>query len=111
MEKVDVAQKIEHEWVRRVFVDLVGGAGLFDSALVHDYDTVGHFQCLFLVVGDKNAGDMNLVVQLRKPTGESSPHLGVRSAEWFVQQQHLRLHCKGPGKGDSLALPTRELGR
>ena len=104
MEQVDVTQEIEHEGVGWVFVDLIGGAGLLDFALVHDHDPVGHLQRLLLVVGHEYAGDVDLVMEPPEPAAQLQTHLGVERSERFVQKEHLRFHRQGAREGDALAL-------
>jgi hypothetical protein len=49
------------------------------------------------------------IVQVAQPTAQLDPDLGVERPEGFVEQQHLRLGRKRPGKRDALALPPGEL--
>ena len=59
------ADETVHERGRRMVVDLAGRADLLDAALVHHHHAVGDFERLFLVVGDEDRGDVDLVVQRR----------------------------------------------
>jgi hypothetical protein len=54
--------------------------------LVHDHDAVGDFQCLVLVVGDEDAGDMKLIVQPAQPDTQLFADLRVQGAERLVEQ-------------------------
>ena len=45
-------------------------AVLLDMPLVHHHHAVGHFERFFLVVGHKQAGDMQLVVKLAQPPAQ-----------------------------------------
>ena len=111
LEQIDIAQKAIDKGAGRVVPNLLRGADLFDLALVDDDHAVGHFQRFFLVVGDKDAGHMQLIVQAAQPAAQLFAHLGIQSAKGFIQQQHLRLHGQGAGQGDALALAARQLGR
>ena len=111
VEQVDVAEEVEHEGVGRMVVDLVRRPDLLDPPLVHHHDPVGHLQRLLLVVGDEDAGDVDLVVQPAQPAAQFRPHLGIQGAERLVQQQHLRLHRQRPGQRHPLPLPAGELRR
>ena len=111
MEEIDMTQEVEDEGIGRVLVDLVRGPGLLDPAMVHDHDPVGHLQGLFLIVGDEDAGHMDLVVKPSQPAAQFGPHLGVQGAERLIEEEHLRLHGQGPGQGDPLPLAAGELGR
>jgi hypothetical protein len=79
--------------------------------VVHQHHAVGHFQRLFLVVGDEDRGDVQLVVQAAQPAAQLLAHLGVERAEGLVEQQHARLHRQRAGQRDALALAAGELGR
>ena len=59
---VGVADKVCHESVLRLIVDVLGGSDLLHLAAVHDDDGVGHGQGLFLVVGDVDEGDVHLAL-------------------------------------------------
>lgn len=85
--------------------DFVGRTELLDPALVHHHDAVGHFQGLFLVVRDKEAGDVDLVVQTAQPTPQPLPDLRVQGAERLVRQQNIGLDGQGPGQRHALPQP------
>jgi hypothetical protein len=80
-------------------------------AMVHQHDAVGHLERFILVMRHEDAGDVQLVVQAAQPAAQFLAHLGIQRAEGLVQQQHARLHGKGAGQGNALALATRELRR
>ena len=91
--------------------DLVRRAFLLDAALVHHDDPVGDLEGLVLVVGDEDAGDVDLLVQAPQPGAQLLAHLGVERAEGLVEQQHPRLHGQGAGERHPLALAAGELAR
>ncbi len=111
MEQVDVTQKAIHERARRAVPHLLGRAFLLDAAFVDHDHAVGHLQRLLLVVGDEDAGHVQLVVQAAQPAAQFLPHLGVERAKGLVEQQYLGLHGQRPRQGNALALPARELRR
>ena len=90
-------------------IDFLGRADLLDPALVHHDDAVGELERLFLIVGDEDAGDVDLVVQPPQPSAQFLAHLGVERAEGLVEQQHLRLDRERARQGDALALAAGEL--
>ena len=104
-----MAEEFGYEGVFWAQVDVVRAAGLFDAAVVHDDDLVGHFEGFFLVVGYKDAGDAELVVDVAQPGAQLFAHFGIERAEGFVQQQQFGFDGKGAGEGDALALATGEL--
>jgi hypothetical protein len=70
VKQIDVAEKAVDKGIRRMFVDTFRAAHLFDFSLVEYHDRIGNFEGFFLVVCNKDAGDMNLIaVKLRKRTG------------------------------------------
>jgi hypothetical protein len=96
MKKVDAAEEAVDEGVGRAVVDRLRRADLLDFPLVHHHHLVGDLQGLLLVVGDEDAGDVNLVVQTAQPAAQLQAHLGVEGAEGLIEQEHLRLD-RGPG--------------
>ena len=68
-----------------------------------------HVQGFFLVVGDQDAGDVQLVVRVAQPAAQFFAHLGVECAKGFVQQEHFGLHRQDTGQGNALVLAAREL--
>ena len=79
--------------------------------MVHDDDAVGDLEGLLLVVGDEDARDADLIVEASQPAPQLLPDLGVEGPEGLVEQEDPRLDGEGPGQGDTLALPSRELRR
>ena len=59
--------KVRKELRTRLLINLIGRADLFDPPFIHDHDTVGYFQCFFLIVRDKNTGDMHFIMQSSQP--------------------------------------------
>jgi hypothetical protein len=94
-----------------VAIDLLRRAHLLHLAVVHQHHAVGHFQRFFLVVGDEDRGDVQLVVEPAQPAAQLLAHLGIERAEGLVEQQHPRLHRQRPGQRDALALAAGELRR
>ncbi len=103
------AQEAHHEVGGRLVVDLVGGAHLFHAALVDDHDLVGHLEGFLLVVGDKDRGDVHLVVQAPQPLAQLLAHLRVERTEGLVEQQHRGLDRERPSQRHALTLPARQL--
>ena len=104
-----VAEKAGDEGVGGAQVDVVGAAALFDAAVVHDDDLVGHFEGFFLVVGDEDAGDAQFVVDVAQPGAQFFAHFGIERAEGFVEQEEFGFDGEGAGEGDALALAAGEL--
>ena len=95
----------------RALVELLRRAHLLDPALVQHDDLVGDLERLLLVVGDEQAGDVDLVVELAQPGAELVADLGVEGAEGLVEEQHLGPRRERPRQGDPLPLAAGELRR
>ena len=54
--------------------------GLADDALIHDYHTVGHCQCFFLIVGHHDGGNTQSSLQLFDLMAKVNPDFGVQGA-------------------------------
>lgn len=78
---------------------------------MQDDHAVGEVHRFLLVVGDKDAGDVSLVMESSDPLAQLNANLRVESSEGLVEQQERWLGCKGPGESDALTLATRELAR
>jgi hypothetical protein len=92
-----------------VIVDFPWRADLLDAGVVHDDDAIGHFQGFLLVVGDEDARDVQLLMQLPQPAPQFEAHFGIERPERLVEQQHLRLDGECPGQRDALPLTAAEL--
>lgn len=105
-EASDGAEEAHDEVVGAGVVELVGGADLFDAAVVDDDDVVGDFEGFFLVVGDEDGGDVDLVVESAQPLAEFFADFGVERAEGFVEEQHVGFDGERSRQCHALALPT-----
>ncbi len=106
---VHLTHEAHHEGRRRLVVDLGGAADLLDPTLVHHHDPVRHLHRLLLVVGDDHRGDARLLLQVAQPHPQLLAHLGIESAERFIEQQHLGLHRQRPRQRHPLPLAAGEL--
>ena len=88
----------------RGLVEIARRADLGDHRIVHDDDAVGDGQCLFLVVGDIDGGDAELLLQLAHLLADMAAKLGVEVGKRLVEQQHFGLEHHGTGHGDALLL-------
>ena len=104
-----LAQKIRHEEVLRVIVDLVGRPDLLDDARVHHRDLGRHRHRFDLVVRDVDDRRLELVVELL----DLEPHLGaefcVEVRQRLVEQEQRDLLDERAAYRDALPLPAREL--
>ena len=110
-QEVERPDERRHERRRREVVDLGGCADLLDPALAHHDDPVGQRQRLLLVVGDVDGRDPELALDRPDLLAKGDPDLGVEGRQRLVEEEDLGLDGEGPGEGDALLLPARELVR
>ena len=60
-------------------------------------------------MGDKQRGDIQIVMQPDQPIPQFLPDLRVDRPERLVEQEHARFGRQGPGDGHTLALSAGEL--
>ena len=108
-QQIHAAHKTRRKVADGLGVQLLGRALLFDAALVHQHDAVGHGQRFFLIVRDHDAGDAQLALQRADLAAQLGAHLGIEGRQRLVQQQHARLGRQRPGQGHALLLTTRQL--
>ena len=101
---VALADEARHIGVCRFVVDLQRGTDLLDLARVHDHDLVAHGQGFFLVVGDEDKGNADLLLDALELALHFLAQLQVQRAEGFVQQQYVRLVHQRAGDGHTLLL-------
>ena len=100
----------EDKAVGRLLVDLVGRPHLPDRPLpVHDGDPVGEGQGHLLVVRHVEDGHAGLALELLDLEPHLLPEVGVEVAQRLVEEHDLGPGDEGPGQGDPLLLPSREL--
>ena len=63
VDDVALSDKVSHESIFRLVVDLLRSPHLLDISLIHDHNGVRHGQGLFLVVGHVDEGDAQLIFQ------------------------------------------------
>ena len=78
---------------------------LLDLAVVDEDDAVGHLAGEAHFVGDHQHGDAG-VGQLLHQFQNLAHHFGVEGAGGLVEQDHVRIHGKGTGNGNTLLLAT-----
>ena len=108
LQYITLADKISHEAVLRLVVDVGGGANLLDDAIVHHHDGIAQGQRLFLVVGDVDEGDAQRLMHVLQFELHVLAHLQVEGGEGLVEEQHLGLVDDGAGNGHTLLLSTRQ---
>jgi hypothetical protein len=84
---------------------------LFQPAVAHDADPVGHGQRLFLVVRDEDRRRAEPLLQGADLLPQLQPDLGVERGQRLVEQQHVRLDRQRPRQRDTLLLAAGQLVR
>lgn len=103
-ELIGLSDEVGDEECLRVAIDLGRRTYLFDAALVHDDDAVGHGERLFLIVRDHDRGDAELALQLLDLVSQMHAHLGVERRQGLVEKQQARRDRHGAGKSHALLL-------
>jgi hypothetical protein len=83
VEHDDVAEKVHHEAVRRMLEHICRRADLLDVAVIHHHDAIRDLERFLLIVGDEDAGDVDLVVQAAQPGA-------ARCAPWHRARRTAR---------------------
>src|SRR2546428_479096 len=63
-----------HEWAGRLVIDVLGATDLLDRPRPHHHDLVGQLEGFLLVVGDEQAGHLELSVEVVQPSPELLAH-------------------------------------
>lgn len=77
--------------------------------MVHDDDDVGHAECFFLIVGNKDEGNAQLFFNLDELELHTAAQLPVQGTERFIKKQYPRLIDDGPSNGYALLLAAGEV--
>jgi len=108
-EEDGIAHEGRDEAIGRAPVEVGGGVGLQNAAVVHHRDPIRDPEGLLLIVGHDDrrcAGRSENVLDLGADTGAQG---GVEVGEGFVEQDDRRIGGEGPGDRDPLLLAAREL--
>ena len=97
--------------VGRCVVQIERRADLFDDAVVHDHDLVGHGHGFDLVVRDIDGGGLEPLMQFLDLGAHLHAQFGVEVGQRLVEQEHLRVAHDGAAHGDALALAAGQLPR
>ena len=108
VQDVAFADEVCYEGVDGLVVDVRRHAYLLDASFAHHDDGIAQGQCLFLVVGDVDEGDAQLLVHLLQFHLHVLAHLEVQGGKGLVQQQHFGFVDDGSGNGYALLLPAGE---
>ena len=109
LQDVGAAHKPGHKAGAGFVVHLGRGADLHKLAVPHHGDAVGHGERLFLVVGDVDEGNAQLLLQGLQLQLHLAAQLKVQRAEGLVQQKHPGPVHHRPGNGHPLLLPAGKL--
>ena len=110
-EQIYIAEKLVNERRGGMIVDLIGGADLFNLAVVDHHHAVGDFERLFLIVRHEHAGEIDFIVQSAQPAAQFFAHFRIQCTEGLIEQQHLRLDGQRARERDTLPLTTGKLMR
>ena len=106
VQQVGEPDESRNENVLRPFINIRRSADLADDPAIHDGDTVGHRQRLFLVVGDIHRGYIHPALDLLDGIPHFDTEFRVQIGQRFIHQKYLRPDDDRPRKGDTLLLPA-----
>ena len=104
VQNVAFADKIRHEGVLRLIIDILRSADLLNPSPVHNHDGVGHGKRLFLVVGYIDKGNAHGLLDSFQLVLHILAQAQIQRAQGFVQQQYLGLVHQRPGDSHPLLL-------
>src|ERR1051326_963456 len=104
MEHIDVSEKVHDKAVGRLVEQVARRTDLLDRAGTQDRDAIRDLERFFLVVGDKDAGQADLVVQSSEPLSQLLADTGIEGAEWLIEQQDSWLCGQRTRERDALPL-------
>jgi hypothetical protein len=84
-----IAEKLRHECVRRISVDIERATHLYDLALVHDADVVAHRHRLDLVMRHVNRRRADIVLLLDQLVAGGDAQCSIQIGQRLVEQEHL----------------------
>ena len=90
-------------------IEILRRADLFENALVHDGDVIGHHQCFRLIVGDVDKGRVELVLQKFQLDLHRFAQLQIERAERFIEQEYIWIEHHAASNGDALFLAAGQL--
>ena len=97
-----------NEEICRTLINVLGSADVLDNAAVHNCNTVGNGHGFLLVMGNVNAGDANVVLNVLDNGTHFNTKLCVKVGERFVHQQHVGADAEGAGQSNTLLLTAGE---
>lgn len=106
VQQVGEPDESRNENILRPFINIRRSADLADDPTIHDGDTVGHRQRLFLVVGDIHRGYIHLALDLLDGVPHFDTEFRIQIGQRFIHQKYLRPDDDCPRKGDTLLLPA-----
>jgi hypothetical protein len=104
VDDVGGTDKLGDKGLARMKIDLARRPLLYDDAVAHQRDAVGHCQRLALVVRDIDRGHIQQLGELSQLHTHLVAQLGIQVAQRFVKQQQPRLMDQGAGQRDTLLL-------
>jgi len=106
-----VPEKSRRPRIPRLSVDLERRALLLHPAISHHHHLVGERECLLLVVGNQERGDLFHCQRCRDKITSAAAQPRIQGRERLVQQHDPRATRQGSGQGRALLLTTGKLMR
>src|SRR5262245_49157822 len=86
IERIGVAEKIEHKRRFRRIIDFGRRAYLFDNAAVHDGDAISQIEGLLLVMSDEYGGEAGGIMNVPQGASEFDAHFRIQRTERLIKQ-------------------------
>src|SRR6266852_3649025 len=101
------ADEIGHEMIGWAGINIERAPRLADAPRLHHGNAIGDRQGFLLVMGHKDGGFPERLLDLLEFRAHSDAHLGVQVRERLVEEQHVWFDHQRPCQCDALLLPTR----
>ena len=108
VQDITFSDKVGHERVNRLIVDVGRRTNLLNTPLTHHHDGITQCQGFFLIVRHVHKGNAQRLVHFLQLHLHVLTHLQVKRSQRLVQQQYFRLVHNGSGNGHTLLLSTRK---
>ena len=93
----------------RILVNLQWSSLLLDPSTVGNNNFIRHLNSLILIMGNKNAGDLQLLDHILQPASKLRTNLRINSRKRLIQKKQLWIGSQRPGKSNSLSLAAGQL--
>src|SRR3989338_11215885 len=109
VENINFANKFSYVKISRFFIYFAWRTHLFNTALLHNNNTIRHGKSFFLIMCHKNKSNAHGALQLFKFNLHGFSQTIIERGEWFIEQQYARTINSSTSNGYKLLLSTTQL--